>query len=61
MKVVLKEGLIVLIRQSDDELSELVRCKAVHADHVLAVRTSPMYLPWRCTISGRAWRHAASP
>lgn len=38
MKVVLKEGLIVLIPQSNEDSSELVRWKAAHADHVLAVR-----------------------
>jgi len=38
MKVVLKDGLIVLIPQSDEESSALVHWKSAHADHVLAVR-----------------------
>lgn len=45
MKVVLKEGLIVLIPQSDEDLSEIARWKAVHADHVLAVRADQPDVP----------------
>jgi predicted NAD-dependent protein-ADP-ribosyltransferase YbiA (DUF1768 family) len=39
MKVVLKDGLIVLIPQSDDESSTLAQWKSAHTDHVLAVRS----------------------
>ena len=38
MKVVLKEGLVVLIPESDEGSSALVRWKAMHSGHVLAIR-----------------------
>lgn len=38
MKVVLKDGLIVLIPQSDEDSSRLAHWKSAHLDHVLSVR-----------------------
>lgn len=38
MKVVLKDGLAVLIPETDDEVGELARWKAAHGDHVLHAR-----------------------
>lgn len=39
MKVVLKDGLIVLIPQSDEDSLALARWKSAHVDHVLAIRS----------------------
>jgi predicted NAD-dependent protein-ADP-ribosyltransferase YbiA (DUF1768 family) len=41
MKVMLKDELIVLIPESDEEAAELAEWKGYHEDHVLAVRPQP--------------------
>lgn len=38
MRIVLKDGLVVLIPQSDGDLFALAQWKSAHADHVLTVR-----------------------
>ncbi|MBI5312874.1 MAG: NADAR family protein [Methylocystis sp.] len=41
MKALLKQGLLVLIPQSDEEASALASWKLAHEDHVLNVRADP--------------------
>jgi predicted NAD-dependent protein-ADP-ribosyltransferase YbiA (DUF1768 family) len=45
MKVVLKDGLIVLIPQTDEDTVALGRWKSAHLDHVLSVRSDHPELP----------------